>query len=390
MDDVVLSGNMEFIELPDLLQLIGNNGSSGVLRFKSPFTSNPASVYIEKGNPINAAHGSLSGLDALLSLFGWSKGTFEFSRTIIPVKRVIKKNRMEIILEGLRMVDDGKIKKTGSLKSPQTVSDATNQSSGMTILKGPLVDYLYIADEETYHDGEVIVEEGKHGSWMWVVLEGVVEIIKKTPNGILSLGMVSEGSFLGDIATFLAKEHVRGASAYARGTVQLGVIDAQRLSNEFSSLSRMFRDLLLSFDRRLRLVSGNALRVRLGQPILADLQQGMSPFKFNEGEEDIVYIINKGNAVLARTMGKDQVQVVMANITTGDYLGHIPFLNTGLEPHNATVLVSKDIEMETLDPMQFQPEYDQLSSTFKNIIEHISASISITAKMAEDSFNNRF
>ena len=390
MDDIVLSGNMQFLELPDLLQLIGNNGCSGVLRFKSPYASHPASVYIEKGNPVNAANGSLSGHKALLSLFGWSEGTFEFSRTVIPVKHVIKKNRMEIILEGLRMVDDGKIKKVVSSETSKTTSGVTKSSTGMTILKGPLVDYLYIADEETYHDGELIVEEGKHGSWMWVVLEGVVEIVKKTPNGPLSLGMVSEGSFLGDIATFLAKEHVRGASAYARGTVQLGVIDAQRLSNEFSTLSRAFRDLLLSFDRRLRLVSGNTLRVRLGQPILADLQREVSPFSFDESEEDKVYIIKKGEAVLARAMGKDQVQVVLANISAGDYLGHIPFLNTGLEPYNASVLVSKDIEMEPLDAMQFQPEHDQLSSTFKNIIEHISASISVTAKTAEDSFKNRF
>jgi CRP-like cAMP-binding protein len=390
MDDIVLSGNMEFLELPDLLQLIGNNGSSGVLRFRSPLAPNPASVYIEKGNPVNAAHGSLSGIEALLSLFGWSEGTFEFSRTVIPVKHVIKKNRMEIILEGLRMVDDGKIKKVGPLNSPRTVSGVTSQSSGITTLKGPLVDYLYIADEETYHDGELIVEEGKHGSWMWVVLEGVVEIVKKTPSGPLSLGRISEGSFIGDIATFLAKEHVRGASAFARGTVQLGVIDSQRLSNEFSSLSRKFRDLLLSFDQRLKLVSGNALRLRLGQPLFAELQQGMSLFSFSESDDDKIYIIKNGDAAISRTMGKDQVQVVLANISPGDFLGHIPFLNTGLEPYNAIVLVSKNIEMEPLDPMQFQPEYDRLSDTFKNIIEHISASISITTKMAEDSFNNRF
>ena len=293
---------------------------------------------------------------------------------------------MEIILEGLRMVDDGKIKRASSPKLQKAASAVAGQP-GITILKGPLVDYLYIADEETYHDGEVIVEEGNHGSWMWVVLEGVVEIIKKTPSGPLSLGMLSEGSFLGDIATFLAREHVRGASAYARGTVQLGVIDAQRLSNEFSTLSRTFRDLLLSFDQRLGQVSGHALRVRLGQPILADLQEDMSVFSFDECEENKFFTISNGDAVLARAMGKDKVKVVMANITKGDYLGHIPYLYTGLEPDNAIVLVSKDIELEPLDPMQFQPEYDQLSSTFKNIIEHISASISITAKMAEDSFD---
>ena len=390
MDSIVFSGKLEFLGLADLLQLIGNNGSSGVLRFKSPHLSHPASVYIEKGNPVNASCGSLSGLNALLSLFGWSEGSFEFSNEIIPVKQIIKKNRMEIILEGLRMLDDGKIQTIGPQNLQRSASKASGQLSGFTILKGPLVDYLYIADEETYHDGDHIVEEGKHGSWMWVILEGVVEIVKKTPKGIMCLGAISEGGFVGDIATFLAKEHVRGASAIARGEVQLGVIDSQRLSNEFSVLSRDFRDLLLSFDRRLKQVSSNILRAQLNQPLLADLQQGMSPFAFEATDMDKIHIIKSGKAVISRPMGDAKVQVILADLAPGDFLGRIPFLNTGLEPYNASVLVSEDIQLETMDPMQFQDEYDHLSVTFKNIIEYISASITITAQSAENFFSRRF
>lgn len=390
MDDIVLSGKLDFIELPDLLQLIGNNGASGVLRMKSPHASNPATIYIESGNPVNASSGSLVGLNALLTLFGWTEASFEFSSTTIPVKRVIKKNRMEIILDALRLIDDGKIPKIGPQTMKVSGSGPAKRLDGVTVLKGPLVDYLYIADEESYHDGDLIVEEGKHGSWMWVVLEGIVEIAKETPKGSLCISMVSEGSFVGDIATFLAKQHVRGASARARGTVQLGVIDSQRLANEFSALSRGFRDLLLSFDQRLKLVTGNALKIRMNQPLLADLQQGLSPFSFDESVSDKILVIKKGNAVISRPMGKDNVQVVLAELKPGDFLGYIPFLDTSLEPHNGNVLVSGDIDLETVDPMTFESEYNRLSATFKNIIKHISASISVTVQTAENEYGQDF
>ena len=389
MNDIVLSGKLEFLELPDLLQLIGNNGGSGVLRLKSPHASNPASIYIEKGNPVNASNGSIVGIKALLSLFGWAEGTFEFSTATIPVKKVITKNRMEIILEGLRLLDDGKIELVGS-ENKRVTSGTSKKLDGITVLKGPLVDYLYIADEEYYHDGDFIVEEGKHGSWMWVVLEGIVEIVKQTPSGPMCLGMVSDGSFVGDIATFLAKEHVRGASARARGTVQLGVIDSQRLANEFSVLSQGFRDTLLSFDQRLKHVSGNAMRIRLNHPRLADLQDDMAPFHFEETDMDKIHVIKEGKAVVTRPMGKDGIKVVLAELAPGDFLGRIPFLDTCLEPHSAEVLVSKDIATEIVDPTKFQAEYDNISSTFKNIIKHVSASISVTIQTSEDTFSRDF
>lgn len=390
MDDIVLSGKLDFIELPDLLQLIGNNGASGVLRIKSPHASNPGTIYIESGNPVNASNGSLVGLNALLTLFAWSEASFEFSSATIPVKKVIKKSRMEIILDALRLIDDGKIKKVGPQTAKVTGAGASKKLDGMPVLKGPLVDYLFIADEESYHDGDYIVEEGKHGSWMWVVLEGIVEITKETPSGPMCLGMVSEGSFVGDIATFLAQQHVRGASAKARGTVQLGVIDSQRLANEFSALSRGFRDLLLSFDKRLKHVSGNTMKIRMNQPLLADLQHGMSPFSFDENVSDKILMINKGKALVSRPMGNDDVQVVLAELKPGDYIGNIPFLDTSLEPHNGNVLVSGDIDLEPVDPMTFEPEYKRLSATFKNIIKHISASISVTIQTAENSFGQDF
>ena len=63
--NTALSGNLNFLHLGDVLQLLGSNGVTGILRIKSKYTSNPGLIYIEKGNPINALCGSESGIDAI-------------------------------------------------------------------------------------------------------------------------------------------------------------------------------------------------------------------------------------------------------------------------------------------------------------------------------------
>jgi CRP-like cAMP-binding protein len=390
MENISLSGKLEFLEFADLIQLIGNNGSTGILKVSNPQAASPATIYIDKGNPINASQGNLSGIDALFSLFGWTeKGEFQFIEESVPVKRVINKNRMEIILEGLQLLDDGKIPILGPKPQQQTATGPSENMSGVPTIKGPLVDYIYIADEETFRNGDKIVEEGKFGSWMWVILEGIVKIVKDTPHGPMELLRISEGSFVGNISTFLARQHVRGASAIAEGTVQLGVVDSQRLSNEFSAMSKQFRGLLLGFDNRLGQTSSHTLRIRLNQPVLLDLQEEFSPIEYDEeADQDQVYIIQQGKAAVVRKI--DDVNVIIAELLPGDFVGQIPFLNTGHEPYSATVYGTSDIELIPIDLVPLQKEYDRLSNTFKNIIENISSSIMATTQVASVFFQQNF
>ena len=100
--NVVLSGNLHFLGIPELLQLLASNSSTGVLRLTNSQAWGPASVTFLKGNPIQALYGSVSGLDALYALFGWTSGHFEFSREKVNEERTIRGSQMEIVLEGLR------------------------------------------------------------------------------------------------------------------------------------------------------------------------------------------------------------------------------------------------------------------------------------------------
>ncbi|MBW2367027.1 MAG: cyclic nucleotide-binding domain-containing protein [Deltaproteobacteria bacterium] len=378
---VVLSGKIAFLDLAELIQLIGNAGSSGSLRIKSLYHPTPGTIYFEKGNPINAEQGSLVGLKALFTLFGWADGDFEFDTGPMNVAPLIKKNRMEIILEALRLLDDGKIAKLGPEAVQKPMAGLRKAIHELPIIKGPIVDYLHIAAEETYRAGEIIVEEGKYGNWLWVILEGIVDIIKQTPQGPMTILTISEGAFIGDIGTFMAREHVRSASVVARGTVQLGVLDSQRLSNVFAALSRLFRDLLISFDKRLKLTSHNVMLARLKQPIIADVQEGFSPVSKSDEELEQISIIRKGSIIVARPV--DSVNVVMAELGPGDFIGRLSFLNTGQEPYSASVYATEDLELSPIDPSSIEAEYSRLPNAFKNIIESMSACISATTQTAD-------
>ena len=249
-----LSGSLSFLNLGELLNLLGSNGSSGVLRINSSHTEQPGLVYLDKGNPINATNGSLSGIDAVFSLFGWTQGTFEFTEENVTCEKTITKSRMEIILDGLRLLDEGKIEKQGQTTTSEKQTESPVISGKLPLLgiKGPLVDYSYIVDEEGFYDGDEIVQEGNHGDWIWVILEGTAEIFKQTSDGPLKLLRIADGAFLGSVGTLLAGGKVRSATVKAVGNVQLGMLDSQLLANELANVSADFKNMIISIDYRLR------------------------------------------------------------------------------------------------------------------------------------------
>ena len=62
--DVDFSGKLSFLNLGELLQLLGSSSATGTLRVFSS-KPDPGLIMLDKGTPINAANGALSGLDAL-------------------------------------------------------------------------------------------------------------------------------------------------------------------------------------------------------------------------------------------------------------------------------------------------------------------------------------
>lgn len=376
----VFSGKLDFLNLGELIQILGTNNSDGILRITSKYAESPGLIYVNNGNPVDASNGSLSGMDALYSLFGWIEGEFEFCMEDVDKKNVINKNRMEIILDGTRMVDDGKIEKLGPVSFKDKSETAKGKKAPLPLVKGPIVDYMYVIDEEEFFDGDEIVFEGNFGNWMWVILEGIVDIIKETPKGKLKMISISNGSFVGSIASFLSEGNVRSATVVARGHVQLGMLDSQRLSEEFAKMSSELRGVVKSLDKRLKQISSNAIDLYMKKYYFNEYVKNKKTVIKQGESEDRAFNITNGNVVIARK--NDTGFVPLSTIGKGDYFGNIPFFNLGHEPHNAFVFASKDLKLNPIDLKKLQQEHDSLSSTFKNIIENMATCISVTTLLA--------
>jgi len=377
MVSFALAGNLNFLSLGDILQFLGSNTSTGVLDITSKYTQTQGKIYFVKGNPVNASAGSLVGIDALNSLFGWVDGEFEFRDEPVSCEQIINKSRMQIILDALSMLDDGLIERLGPL-SFSDKSQLTGNSSKMPIIKGPLIDYTYIVDEEEFRANNKIVAEGKHGGWLWVILEGVAEIVKETPTGQLKLLKIGEGAFIGSLTSFLMLEGtVRSAAISAVTNVQLGVLDSRSLSVDFLRMSNSLRNLALSLDKRMKQATDMAVDTHLNKIRLEEYINVKNQVIKQGDSEDNLFEITEGVAHIVRHT--EHGYVPLGSLYPGDFFGNIPFLDLGQEPFHASVFGSENLEFKKMSPDSLQQEYNQLQATFKNFIDHLATCISVTS-----------
>jgi len=371
----VLKGNLSFINLGELLQLLGGNNSTGVLKLTSMYANNPGLIYLMDGNPINAECGDKKGLDALNSFFGWLDAQFEFINEPISSTKMIKKNRMEIILDGLRLVDDGVVPKLGRASLTQQPSMVGKDASDLPVIKGPFIDYIYIVDEEEFTDGNEIVIQERFGSWLWVILQGTVEVIRILPEGSARIVRLTEGSFIGTIGSLIESGKTRSATCLSVGRVQLGILDFERIYREFKNISDKLKALLISLDKRFKEITTHCAEALLNKSLTANVSD-LKAFITSENNNNKAYQIKTGKAVVVRKEGKYYIPI--CNLGPGDVVGDIPFLNTSHEPDSADVYVTKDFTADEIELTEAKSEYDDLSDTLRNLITHTASCTIVT------------
>ena len=109
---------------------------------------------------------------------------------------------------------------------------------------------FHIASEETYQDGQVIIQEGSSGDWIYVVVSGRVEISKTVGGRKYIIEMLDPGEVLGELG-FLGRI-TRTATARAVGETTVGIIDRAFLDQEFNKLSSDFRLILAAVVHRFK------------------------------------------------------------------------------------------------------------------------------------------
>ena len=103
----------------------------------------------------------------------------------------------------------------------------------------------YLAGDETSKPGDVIIEEGSRGDWVYIVLEGQVKVTKRTSVGMLTIDVLKKGAIFGEMALFGKAPGARSASVIAAdGIARVGVLDADQLIQDYESLSLELRLLI--------------------------------------------------------------------------------------------------------------------------------------------------
>ena len=117
----------------------------------------------------------------------------------------------------------------------------------------------YLADQETYKSGDVIIEEGSKGDWVYIVLEGQVKVTKKTSVGLLTIDVLKKGDIFGEMALFGKALQARSASVIAAdGNARVGVLDTRQLMEEYESLSLELRSVIKALITGLKESNGKA------------------------------------------------------------------------------------------------------------------------------------
>ncbi len=114
-----------------------------------------------------------------------------------------------------------------------------------------------------YRDTEIIIKQGELGDCMYVIQDGLVEIVKETEQGEVHLALRGKGELIGEMAIF--ERETRMATARAIGEARVLTIDKKNF------LRRMHEDPSLAFhlvqimSKRIRELSVEVSNLRIEQ-----------------------------------------------------------------------------------------------------------------------------
>jgi len=111
----------------------------------------------------------------------------------------------------------------------------------------------YIMEVKTYSGGEVIIEEGSFGSWIYVILEGSVKVKKRTAKGMVTIDSLKEGEVFGEMVFLEGGTGARSASVIAaEGPVRVALLDTEKLISDYEAVAPDLKTLIQSLMSKLR------------------------------------------------------------------------------------------------------------------------------------------
>ena len=158
---VKLSGKLEEIGLPNLLQMMNLLNKSGVLQVKEE-TGTTGEIHIQNGEMVHARLVPVEGKKAVQRMLGWAKGEFAFEAKPLAPSRTIEERSQPILIDGMRMIDE--LKALGKSAPPRTLRLAvTHRPADVTSEEKQVLDAVSrfglvgtILDRSTVSDVDIL------------------------------------------------------------------------------------------------------------------------------------------------------------------------------------------------------------------------------------------
>lgn len=112
-----------------------------------------------------------------------------------------------------------------------------------------------------YQDSELIIKQGEQGDCMFVIQEGLVEVVKELDSGEVLLALRGSGEFFGEMAIF--EREVRSATVRALGEARVLTIDKRNLLRLIHENPSMALHLVQFMSARIRELSDELARIKL-------------------------------------------------------------------------------------------------------------------------------
>jgi len=362
-----LSGDLSFIGFPDLLQLLGANAASGELVLEDSFGVS-VKVIMKDGEIFNAIFKDKEGEDAFFIPFAWTGGKFSFSMGNISCERKIDNNLTGLILEGLRLFDEGKIMIDNFSDLPY--------KKGLPVLRGQFIDYSELVDEEFFEKDELIVKEGRYGSWIWVILDGLVQVEKQVHGKFIPVMHLGRGGFIGSVAAFSRGDRPRSATVKALSRVHLGVLDAQSLSKEYTAYSDLLRKYLACMDERLRKITDAFSDSYINGKKNVIPRESLSGIIREKLKGKRLGIIESGRGMLLfESKGKF---LPVGELHEGELIGELPFINKAGE-FDFFIKGDENFAIRPFEQSLLGDEFLKVSENMRKMVEFAGQTISVTA-----------
>lgn len=175
---MALVGNLKDLKLTNIVQL--NCMEKNEAMFSVEHFKTVGRIYFAEGNIVHATYGQLEGEDAVYRILQIKEGAFKVESNVPPPKRTITGPWSNLILEGLRLIDEAREAKSEAL------AKLTKELKNINGVHGVLVCSPF---------GEILMEEGiasgkRTSAAMAFLIRKMDKIGRASKSGSIRLGMV--------------------------------------------------------------------------------------------------------------------------------------------------------------------------------------------------------